>query len=138
MDPVMAERLDDSDEDLLRRATHGDQAALAALFGRYRKRLRQMVHLRLDRRLQGRVDPSDVLQEAYLDVAKQLPHYATKPEMSFFLWLRLVTGQRLMRIHRQHLGAALRDAGREVSLFRGALPQASSVSLAAQLLARIT
>src|SRR5947209_235308 len=138
MDSIMAERRDDTDEDLLRRASHGDADALAALFGRYRKRLRQMVRLRLDRRLQGRVDPSDVLQEAYLDVAAQLPHYLKKPEMSFFLWLRLVTGQRLMRVHRQHLGAALRDADRKVSLFRGALPQASSVSLAAQLLARIT
>jgi len=134
----MAKGRDDTDEDLLRRASDGEAAALAALFGHYRKRLRQMVHLRLDRRLQGRVDPSDVLQEAYLDVAEQLPHYAKKPEMSFFLWLRLVTGQRLMRVHRQHLGAALRDAAREVSLYHGALPQASSVSLAAQLLGRIT
>ena len=133
----MASQRNDTDEDLLRRASHGDEAALAALFSHYRKRLRQMVRLRLDRRLQGRIDPSDVLQEAYLDVARQLPHYLKKREMSFFLWLRLVTGQRLMRIHRQHLGAALRDAGREVSLYRGALPQASSVSLAERLLGRV-
>jgi RNA polymerase sigma-70 factor (ECF subfamily) len=58
--------------------------------------------------------------------------------MSFFLWLRLVTGQRLIRVHRQHLGAAQRDAGREVSPYRGALPQASSVSLAEQLLGRVS
>ncbi len=58
--------------------------------------------------------------------------------MAFFLWLRLMTGQRLMRIHREHLGAAMRDAGREVSLYKGALPQASSASLAAQLLGRLT
>ena len=92
------------DERLIRSAADGDGPALAELFGRYRKRLRQMVRLRLDRRLQGRVDPSDVLQEAYLDVAQQLPHYLAKPEMPFFLWLRLVAGQRLMRIHREHLG----------------------------------
>ena len=66
------------------------------------------------------------------------PAYQAKPEMPFYLWLRLTTGQRLMRLHRQHLGAAMRDAGREVSLHRGALPQASSVSLAAQLLGRMT
>jgi RNA polymerase sigma-70 factor (ECF subfamily) len=138
MDPTMSDPAVGTDDALLRRAASGEGAALAEVFGRYRKRLRQMVRLRLDRRLQGRVDPSDVLQEAYLDVAEQLPHYLTKPEMSFFLWLRLVTGQRLMRLHRQHLGAAMRDAGREVSLYRGALPQASSVSLAAQLLGRVT
>jgi RNA polymerase sigma-70 factor (ECF subfamily) len=138
MDAMTTESTGPADEPLIHRAAGGDEAALAELFGRYRKRLRQMVRLRLDRRLQGRVDPSDVLQEAYLDVAEQLPHYLGKPEMPFFLWLRLVAGQRLIRVHRQHLGAAMRDAGREVSLYRGALPQASSVSLAAQLLGRFT
>ena len=49
-----------------------------------------------------------------------------------------MTGQRLLQVHRRHLGAAMRDAGREVSLYRGALPQASSASLAAQLLGRLT
>jgi RNA polymerase sigma-70 factor (ECF subfamily) len=126
------------DEPLIRRAAGGDDGSLAELFSRYRKRLRRMVRLRLDRRLQGRVDASDVIQEAYLDVAQQLPHYLVKREMSFFLWLRLVAGQRLMRIHREHLGAAMRDAGREVSLYKGAMPQASSVSLAAQLLGHYT
>ncbi len=129
---------DRTEDDLIRLAAAGEEPALAELFGRHRKRLRRMVHLRLDRRLQGRVDPSDVLQDAYLDAAQQLPHYLNKPEMPLFLWLRLVTGQRLLRVHRQHLGAALRDAGREVSIYRGALPQASSVSLAAQLLGRFT
>jgi len=125
-------------EDLLRRAAAGDEAALASLWERHRARLRQKVRLRLDRRLQGRVDPSDVLQDAYLDLAARLPDYARERPMPTYLWLRLVTGQRLAQVHRQHLGAAMRDAGREVSLYRGALPQASSASLAAQLLGRFT
>src|SRR5438105_8151427 len=100
--------------DLIGRATAGEEAALAELFDRYRGRLRQMVRLRLDRRLQGRVDPSDVLQDAYLDLAQKLPDYVHKPPMPVFLWLRLVTGERLLRVHRQHLGAAMRDAGREI------------------------
>jgi RNA polymerase sigma-70 factor (ECF subfamily) len=125
-------------DDLLHRAAGGDERAAAELFDRYRKRLRQMIRLRLDRRLQGRVDPSDVLQDAYLDLTQQLPAYLAKPEMPFFLWLRLLTGQRLMRVHRHHLGAAMRDAGREVSIYKGAMPQASSLSLAAQLLGRFT
>jgi RNA polymerase sigma-70 factor (ECF subfamily) len=125
-------------EDLVRRAAEGDAASLADLFTRYRNRLHQMVRLRLDRRLQGRVDPSDVLQDAYLDLAAKLPEYVRRPTMPFFLWLRLVTGERLQRVHRQHLGATMRDAGREISLYRGALPQASSASLAARLLGRLT
>jgi RNA polymerase sigma-70 factor (ECF subfamily) len=128
----------DIPDDVLRRATAGDQEALAQVFAQYRERLRQMVRLRLDRRLQGRLDPSDVLQDAYLDFSRRLPEYARDPAMPFYLWLRFLTGQRLIDLHRQHLGAKMRDAGQEVSLYRGALPQASSVSLAAQLLGRLT
>jgi RNA polymerase sigma-70 factor (ECF subfamily) len=79
-------------EELLRRATSCDKDALPALWERHRARLRKMVLLRLDRRLQGRVDPSDVLQEAYLDLAARLPDYARDRPMPTYLWLRLVTG----------------------------------------------
>jgi RNA polymerase sigma-70 factor (ECF subfamily) len=125
-------------QDLLRRAGGGDQAALAELFAHYREQLRRMVRLRLDRRLSGRIDPSDVLQEAYLDVAKRAPEYAANPTMPLYLWLRFLTGQRLLAMHRQHLGTQMRDAGQEVSLYRGALPEATSASLAAHLLGRLT
>jgi RNA polymerase sigma-70 factor (ECF subfamily) len=137
MGPLMTRDPDDID-DLLGRAGAGDSEALGKLFARYRDRLRQMVRLRLDRRLQGRLDPSDVLQEAYVDFAKRLPEYLRNRPGPFYLWLRFLTGQRLIDLHRQHLGAKMRDAGQEVSLYRGALPQASSVSLAAQLLGRLT
>jgi RNA polymerase sigma-70 factor, ECF subfamily len=125
-------------DDLLRRAKAGEAAALGALFAHYRDRLRQMVRLRLDRRVAGRLDPSDVLQEAYLDVARRFPEYTAAPEVPFYIWLRALTGQRLIDLHRQHLGAKMRDAGQEVSLYRGALPQASSASLAQQLLTGLT
>lgn len=134
----MNEHDDAAVQDLVNRAAGGEEPALAALFDRYRGRLRQMVRLRLDRRLQGRIDASDVLQEAYLDLSRKLPEYAGKASLPFFLWLRLVTAERLLRIHRRHLGAAMRNAGREVSIHRGAMPAAGSVSLAAQLLGRLT
>jgi RNA polymerase sigma-70 factor (ECF subfamily) len=124
--------------DLLRRGASGDSAALAELFGEFRDRLKRMVRLRMDRRLQGRLDPSDVLQEAYLDLARRAAEYLTNPTVPFFLWLRLLTGQRLLLLHRHHLGTQMRDAGLEVSLAPGAMPQATSVSLAAQLLGRLT
>jgi RNA polymerase sigma-70 factor (ECF subfamily) len=125
-------------DNLLRRAGAGEEQARAELFEHYRGRLRQMVRLRLDRRLSGRLDPSDVLQEAYLDFARRFPEYAANPAMPFYLWLRSLTGQRLIDLHRRHLGAKMRDAGQEVSLYRGALPQASSESLANHLLGRLT
>ncbi len=125
-------------DELLRRAAQGEEQALAELFSCFRGRLRQMIRLRLDRRLQGRVDPSDVLQDAYIDMAERLPEYAGKAAIPFFVWLRMVVGERLLRVHRHHLGAAMRDANREISLHRGAFPEASSASLAAQLLGQIT
>ena len=123
---------------LIEQAVRGDQRALGELLGRHRERLRRMVALRLDWRLRGRVAPSDVLQEACLDAARRLPEYRKNPTMPFFLWLRFLAAQRLLDEHRKHLGAAARDAGREISLYRGALPETSSAALAAQLLGRLT
>src|SRR5438270_13374790 len=105
--------------DLLRRAAAGDEPACQELFSRYRDRLKRMVHLRLSRRLQGRVDDSDVLQEAYLDVSRRLAEYAADPKLPFYLWLRHLTGLKLAEVHRRHLGTQLRDADREVTLYRG-------------------
>jgi len=125
-------------EALLKRAAAGDCGALAELFQAHRGRLERMVLLRMDRRLQGRLDASDVVQEAYLDVARRFPEYAAAPPVPFYLWLRLLTGQRLVDLHRRHLGAKMRDVGQEVSLQGGALPRASSASLAELLLGRLT
>ena len=127
-----------TNEELLETARAGDDGALAALVQRHRDRLERMVRLRMDRRLQGRVDPADVVQEAYLALRGKLPHYSAEPRLPFFLWLRLEVGQKLVDAHRFHLGTQMRDAGQEVSLHRGALPQASSLSLAEQLLGKLT
>jgi len=125
-------------DELLRGAAAGDEQALAGLFERYRSRLKKMVRLRLNRRLQGRVDDSDILQDACLEAARRLPDYLADPQAPFFLWLRRITGDKLLEVHRTHLGTQMRDADREVSLHRGALPAANSMSLAAQLLGRLT
>ena len=124
--------------ELQRRIERGDEAALLDLFTRHRDRLKRMVKLRLDRRLQGRIDASDVLQEASIDVVRRAAEYMARPSMPAFLWLRWITGERLLSLHRRHLGSKVRDAGLEVSLHHGALPQATSVSLAAMLLGRLT
>ena len=123
---------------LIQRALAGEEAALAELFEEHRSRLRRMVDLRMDHRLHARVDASDVLQEAYLDLAQRLPEYAKQPKFPFFLWLRLVTGQRLAQVHRKHLGAAMRNVDLEVSLYRQALPQVSTFFLASRLIGQFT
>src|SRR5262249_20728179 len=123
----------DEAQALLRRASEGDQCALGELLARYRDRLCLLVQLRLDRRLQGRIDPSDVIQEACMEADTSVPEYLRDSALPFFLGLRFLTVQRLLVLYRRHLGARARDAGREVSLYRGALPGASSAVLAAQL-----
>lgn len=117
------------------KASGGDEAALAELFGRYKSQLRRMVAFRMDQNLKGRIDPSDVLQEAFMDLQKRLPEFEDKG-MSFFVWLRLVTKERLLRSHREHLGAKMRDARREVSMDNGMRSAVSSVCLAAHLLGK--
>ena len=121
---------------MLTQAAAGDAAGWERLLDRYHDRLRRMIAVRLDPRLQGRFDPSDVLQETYVDALACLPEYLREARMPFFLWIRYLTAHRLGRIHRAHLGRRMRDAGREVSLYRGAMPEASSAALAAQLLGK--
>jgi RNA polymerase sigma-70 factor (ECF subfamily) len=121
--------------ELLARLKAGDQAALAELFTLHRDKLRRMVELRLDHRLGGRVSPSDVLQEAYIDALKRVDHYFEKPDQPFFGWLRLVVGQRLADTHREHL-ALKRNAMQEVPIYRGS-PGASSACLAAFLVGNL-
>ncbi len=124
--------------ELLARAAAGDETAVTELFSLYRKRLKQMIRLRLNRRLQGRVDESDILQDAYLEAAQRLSDYLANRPLPFFLWLRHITGEKLIDAHRRHLGAQMRDAAQEVSLHRGPMPAASSGSLAAWMLGRLT
>lgn len=126
------------DADLLAEAVSGNREALNSLFARHRGRLRRMVDLRLDRRLAGRVDASDVVQDGFADAVAKLPTYLADPKFPPFLWLRLIVGERLAKAHRHHLGAQMRTAAAEVSLYPDALPAASSAAVAAQLLGRHT
>lgn len=123
---------------LLSRAELGDDLAMGELLERHRDRLLRVVRFRLDRRLQGRVDPADVLQEACLVAMERMPDYLQDRKLPFFVWLRFLTVQKLLELHRFHLGAKARDAAREVSIFRGPLPEATSAVIASQLLGKHT
>src|SRR5437016_1928767 len=90
--------------DLLLLAAEDDPAAVGQLFDMHRERLRRMIRVRIDRRLRGRLDPSDVLQEAFLAFARALPAYAKNPKAPFYVWLRCIAGRKLCTLHRRHLG----------------------------------
>jgi RNA polymerase sigma-70 factor, ECF subfamily len=123
---------------LIQQAAAGDERAFAKLLTSQRDRLLAMVALRLDRRLQGRIDPSDVIQEAFIVAVREFPAYAANPGISFYLWLRWITGQRLVEQHRRHLGAQARGADREISLYHGSSPGAATASLAVHLLCKLS
>ncbi len=120
------------------RVRGGDAGALAEAFQEYRLRLLRTVSFRLDPRLIGRIDPDDVLQESYVSAAQRYGHVEGSSESSLFIWLRLIVLQTLADVHRQHLGAQKRDAGREVAMHRPASPDATSISLARCLLGSVT
>ncbi|MEO1527453.1 MAG: sigma-70 family RNA polymerase sigma factor [Planctomycetota bacterium] len=109
---------------------------LSALLSQHRDRLKRMVELRMDRRLQGRVDPSDVIQEAFVEASMRYAEYNRKREVTPSIWLRFLTGQKIVQAHRQHLGVQARDAGREISIYRGGVPEATTHALAAHLVGR--
>jgi RNA polymerase sigma-70 factor (ECF subfamily) len=95
-------------------AQRGDE--LGKLVSQHRERLRRLVRCRMDRRLQGRIDPSDVVQEACIEAAKRYSDYQRDEKMPFYLWLRFLTVQQLFLVHRQHLGVKMRSVTREVPL----------------------
>jgi RNA polymerase sigma-70 factor (ECF subfamily) len=125
-------------EELDRRLRGGDAQALAELFSRERERLWRIVQFRLAEPLRGRLEPDDVLQEAFLAANQRLKHYADSPATSPFIWVRMILNQTLIDLHRQHLGAQKRDAAREVSLDGAPYAQATSASVAIQLIGAFT
>jgi len=124
-------------EPLLRNAASGDGQALGELFEHHRIRLSKMIRLRLDRRLKSRVNPSDVLQETFLEASKRLSEYIANPDVPFFIWLRFLTGQKIAQFHRHHLGVQARNAAREISVWPHVVPAVTSAALAAKLVGRL-
>lgn len=116
----------------------GDSQALADVFSTYRERLRKIVRFRLDHRLGGRFSESDVLQEAFIAAAQRLESFAQYDDMPPFLWLRLVLGQKLTDLHREHLLVAKRDANREIRMPSNPVSGETSFAIAAHLVGQMT
>ncbi len=125
-------------EEILRQLGDDREEALARFFSEVRDRLARVVAFRLDYRLSGRVSESDVIQDTFVRAAQRIDSYLEKPDMPFFVWLRLEASQRLHEIHRQHFGAEKRDVRREVNMTQKPAGNATSLALAAHLVAQMT
>jgi len=128
----------DTPDRRVERVRGGDREALAAAFEEYRPRLARTVRFRLDPRLAARLDPDDVLQEAYLGAAQRCAHVEGTTEQSLFIWLRLIVLQTLADVHRRHLGAQKRDAGLEVAMRQRSPSASATMSMAQCLVASVT
>ena len=113
------------------------EEGLADLYLHYRPQFERMVKFRMDRRLYGRVDVGDILQEAYLEISRRIGSYLEDPPAPFFVWARQIAWQTLLMAHRHHLGAQKRNAEREIAL-AGPGDGSTSRSMAAQLVAHLT
>ena len=100
----------------------------------HRARLRQMIALRIDRRLAARIDPSDVVQDALADAGQALSEYLRHRPLPFYAWLRRFAWDRLVELHRKHVLAQRRSVGREEP-WAAAWTDPSAVSLAGRLAA---
>ena len=106
----------------------GGDVALAELFEQYREPLERMIEFRLDDRVRGRVDSEDVLQEAYIELARRLPEYLREANVSVFIWMRQITYQILIGVQRRHFGQK-RDPRIEVTHLHAPDPNATSLSI---------
>jgi RNA polymerase sigma-70 factor (ECF subfamily) len=122
------------------RASAGDGAAWGTLLTVHRERLERMVAFRMDPRLRGRLDADDVVQEAFVEAAEHRGDYFRTPSVPLFLWLRGVVINKLLELHRHHLGTRMRDAKRDrpVDGPPGSSPGETSAALCAQLTAGLT
>jgi RNA polymerase sigma-70 factor (ECF subfamily) len=120
---------------LLQRIEQGDAAARELLLAQHRDRLRRMVALRLDPRLQARVDPSDVVQDTLAEADAKLGDYARRRPLPFYPWLRRLAWEHLVRLHRRHVVARRRSVSCE-EVPPVPLSDASAWELASRLAAR--
>ncbi len=125
-------------KELAKRLEANPNEVLTEEFNRYRDRLWRIVNFRLNRKLHGRVDSDDILQEAFINASTRLEHYIKDPSTTFFIWLRTIVGQTVIDFHRRHLVAKKRDARREISANRMVFSASTSFEIADILLAQIT
>ena len=113
---------------LLEQVGRGDQAALEQLLVRHRPDLQAFVGWHLDPRLRARLDPSDVVQDAQLEVVRRMDDFLRRRPMPFRLWVRRAAYERLLNLRRDHRRRGRRSVDREVPW-----PERSSLLLAGPL-----
>ena len=120
-------------QELIAQAKDGDESAVNQLMDRHRNSLRQLVRMRLDHKIQNRIDVSDVVQDVLIEANRRLQRYLADPMMPFHLWLRQIAKDRIIDAHRRHRVSAKRSVDREQQLVAPRGFDQSSIQLASML-----
>lgn len=126
-------KLDELPDDLIRQARAGGEAGLGALLARYTEYLTLLARVEVGRRLQGKLDPADLVQDVFLDAHRYFPAFRGTTEPEFAGWLRQILAGVLANTLRRYLGTKARDLRLEQDM-QAAVDQ-SSILLAEQLAA---
>src|SRR3954467_11214644 len=102
--------------ELMAKARAGETDALGELCALYRNSLRMEVRTGLGPRLRERVEPSDVVQEALVEVVRQFPQFTGQNEAALVGWLRRLVGQKLADLARYHNRAKRSGGGATLPL----------------------
>ena len=125
--------IDDQTETLLDGARAGDSDAVNKLLEKHRRSVRRLVELRLDRKVQQRVDVSDVVQDVMVEASGRLEKYLDDPVMAFHLWIRQIAWDRIIDTYRRHRVSAKRNMDREQPIAVPTGSDQSTMDLAGQL-----
>jgi RNA polymerase sigma-70 factor (ECF subfamily) len=112
----VSEKVDYNLEQLLVEARAGDKAALGRLLEGYRAYLGVLARVQIGRRLQGKVDASDMVQDAFLGAYRDFPQFRGTTERELIGWLRGILASLLANLVRHYQGTQRRDVRLERQL----------------------
>ncbi|MBL6724448.1 MAG: RNA polymerase factor sigma-70, partial [Rubripirellula sp.] len=121
----------DQTQTLLDAARNGDDQAVNRLLEEHRGPVRRLVEMRLDRKVQQRIDVSDVVQDVLVEASGRLNKYLNDPVMAFHLWMRQIAWDRIIDTYRRHRVSAKRNMDRERPMSALAGPDPSTVEFSA-------
>jgi RNA polymerase sigma-70 factor (ECF subfamily) len=103
-------------DELLSQAQRGSDSAQGALLDKYRTYLQLLARVDLGRRLQTKVDASDVVQDTFLEAHRNFGNFRGGSEAEFVGWLRSILAARIANLVRHYFGTQGRDLRREQGL----------------------
>ena len=127
---MSSSRGDSAPAALLAAARTGGGEHLGRLLEVYRTYLKLLARTQLSLHLQARVNPSDIVQETFLEAYRDFPQFRGNTEAEFLAWLRRILVNNLARLCERHMQAKKRDVRCELSLEQlGALVDRSSARM---------